>query len=137
MLHLCHDHLLVTIFRKPYRVPLMPMGDVETRSPLGEEVVYQSKCCIYVKDGSDLRCVNRPNQTCTTTLHLMGQGIIDYLVRYWHGAYITSDRGDMSSHSRHGRAWIGGHDYFYRASDTLLVPSCRFDDKKGRVPRSL
>ena len=43
MLHMYHEPFVVTFFRKPHRVPLIPEGDVELRSPLEEEVVYQKK----------------------------------------------------------------------------------------------
>ena len=41
MMHVYHELFMVTFFQKPHRVPLMLLGDVELRSPLEEEVVYQ------------------------------------------------------------------------------------------------
>ena len=48
MMHVYHELFMVTFFRKPHRVPLMPLGDVELRSPLEEEVVYQRELLVGV-----------------------------------------------------------------------------------------
>jgi hypothetical protein len=54
----------------------------------------------------------------------MGRGIIDYLVRAsMEPALLVT--GVAWSLSGRGRAWIGGHDHFYGASDTPLVPPCK------------
>ena len=76
---------------------------------------------VYI-DGLDLCVTTVPTKHAQPLYPYMGNGIIDYLGRYWHGARITSDGGDMRSLSGRGRAWIGGHDCLYRAPDTPLVP---------------
>ena len=53
----------------------------------------------------------------------MGRGIIDYLVRASvEPALLVT--GVAWSLLGWGRAWIGGHDHFYGAPDTPLVPPC-------------
>ena len=47
-MHVYHEVFVVTLFRKPHWVPLMPLGDVELRSPLEEEVVYQRELLVCV-----------------------------------------------------------------------------------------
>ena len=51
MMHVYHELFVVTLFQKPHRVTLMPLGDVELRSPLEEEVVYRRELlvCVCVK----------------------------------------------------------------------------------------
>ena len=53
-------------------------------------------CCLQRR--IRFKIVYRPNQTCTTTLPLMGRGIIDYLVRASMDARITSDGSDVVTH---------------------------------------
>ena len=48
MMHVYHELFMVTLFRKLHRVPLMPLGDAELRSPLEEEVVYQRELLVCV-----------------------------------------------------------------------------------------
>ena len=48
MMHVYHELFMDTYFQKTHRVPLMPLGDVELRSPLEEEVVYRRELLVCV-----------------------------------------------------------------------------------------
>ena len=72
----CWKQMLSKTFRKPRRVPLMPKGDdVGLGNHLRKKWCTEASCVCVFENGLDLRFVDCPNLTCTSTLPLYGKGL--------------------------------------------------------------